>query len=298
MQRGIHYIDFPQAKYGTMTAPKSTKSQYAEEKHDRGKGPAVAVNLVKAKEHARKQVEIEFKLSTIPDHVPDYPTFDISEILHGKVLGKGGFGTVSEIRAFIVDGVKVEQKRKERTKYSNGLDISADSIDESEHEATESRLFIAQHCLRKNREARYAIKVLSPEVVANQNLLLQGMMDMALETRFLGDLDHPNIVKLRGISECDPFNECYFLVMDRLYDTLENRIQKTWIFRHKNQTGFLGKKILDRKGKKRNALYEERIVYAYDLAAAINYLHRRSIIYRDLKPENVGFDVRDDIKVR
>ncbi|ACI65481.1 predicted protein, partial [Phaeodactylum tricornutum CCAP 1055/1] len=36
---------------------------------------------------------------------------------------------------------------------------------------------------------------------------------------------------------------------------------------------------------------------AYDLASALKYLHDLNIIYRDLKPDNIGFDVRGDVKI-
>ena len=35
---------------------------------------------------------------------------------------------------------------------------------------------------------------------------------------------------------------------------------------------------------------------AFQIAAAMQYLHSHSIIFRDLKPKNIGFDVRGDGK--
>jgi len=50
-------------------------------------------------------------------------------------------------------------------------------------------------------------------------------------------------------------------------------------------------------GTKKDTLYEERLLVAYDLSSALAYIHRCRIIHRDLKPDNMGFDVRGNIKV-
>lgn len=271
-----------------MTAPPNRKNS-ALKTH--GHKNAVAE---KGKEHAKHMVAKVFESSLIQDRTGEMPKFGKNELQMGKVLGKGGFGTVYEIRAFLLNGVKVEQKSKG---FSDDLDETEYDFGEDGQREKEARFFIAQHCLRNNSDARYAVKLLSPEVVANPGMFLQGMMDMALETRFMSDIEHPNIVKIRAMARCGAFDEQYFLVMDRLYDTLERRIQNVWLPRFKRQSSFFGKAILDRKGEKKDALFEERIVYAYDLSAAINYLHQRKILYRDLKPENIGFDCRNDIKL-
>eukprot|EP00566_Odontella_aurita_P027044 CAMPEP_0113592620 /NCGR_PEP_ID=MMETSP0015_2-20120614/37950_1 /TAXON_ID=2838 /ORGANISM="Odontella" /LENGTH=163 /DNA_ID=CAMNT_0000499181 /DNA_START=36 /DNA_END=524 /DNA_ORIENTATION=- /assembly_acc=CAM_ASM_000160 len=51
------------------------------------------------------------------------------------------------------------------------------------------------------------------------------------------------------------------------------------------------------KAKRRNKLWEDRVVAAFDLSAAFEYLHSHNIVYRDTKPHNIGFDIRGDIKL-
>ena len=41
----------------------------------------------------------------------------------------------------------------------------------------------------------------------------------------------------------------------------------------------------------------QRLTASYGIASALSHLHKHSILYRDLKPANVGFDVRDDVKI-
>ena len=243
---------------------------------------------------ARNFVAKDFEDSSITDETGSFPTFQMKELKLGKVLGKGGFSTVWEVRAFHVDSDEATSTTTRTGTCHNHDDDDGNDDTEglpSELLGMESRKFIAKHCLREETgDARYAVKKLSKETVqsSDQQFYLTGIIDVAAEVRFLSAIEHPNIVKLRAVAASDPFTENYFIVMDRLYDTLEVRIKK-WKSRAARSRGFVGF-VLDRKSEKAEELYMERIVAAYDLAAAIGYLHNRNIIFRDLKPENIGFE--------
>ena len=195
-------------------------------------------------------------------------------------------------------------------------------------------------------DARYALKRLKPSVLADPDLLMQGIADMATESRFLASLEyHPNIVKLRGMAQ-DKFQSGYFIIMDKLGDTLEQRIERIWRPKEKKKSKFtraIGRlkklsiaspNLSSGKNPKRLAhsnstgtyllspslpnrkflspsnappppsmkwtsqeTLPQRLLASYGIASAICHLHQHSILYRDLKPANVGFDVRDDVKI-
>jgi serine/threonine protein kinase len=252
------------------------------------------------KKYAANKVDETFANSNIKDKSSYFPKFTKEELKLGKVLGKGGFGTVYEVKGF--DATANSRQKVSSLKMiamsTRNLMSSFNSVDDDEEVNAgqmEYREFIAEHCIRGNGDARYAVKVLSPSVINDPGTFIQGSIDMAVETRILSSIEHPNIIKMRALAKVSPFSEEYFIVMDRLYDTMEGRISK-WEKRQKKLKG-VGGKLFDRKGDKKKELLEEIMVASYDLSDALGYLHGKKIIYRDIKPENIGFDIRDDVKI-
>jgi serine/threonine protein kinase len=144
----------------------------------------------------------------------------------------------------------------------------------------QDKQYLSQHVTTSKGKSRYAVKIISPHIVRGDfKRFLQAAADMATETYFFSVLNHPHILKMRAVGQGDFFLPSYFLVLDRLYDTLSVKIEGAW----KRQKDHLENDFFvwnrHRKGR---GLWDERVGVARDLARALAYLHDMGIIYRDL----------------
>ena len=132
----------------------------------------------------------------------------------------------------------------------------------------------------------------SPSVVAIKKVQGSGLSDhrrehaqrdLLHESHLLSSLDHKNIIRIYGTGPldgdiiCDK-NRHPFIVLEKLTCTLEDRLQ------------------LWRKNKK-GELFRTRLQVAASIASALAYLHSNGIVFRDLKPSNVGFDIYGNVKL-
>ncbi|KAL3785152.1 hypothetical protein ACHAW5_000184 [Stephanodiscus triporus] len=96
----------------------------------------------------------------------------------------------------------------------------------------------------------------------------------------------------------------YFLIIDRLFEVLDERIRR-WhsptyqkestmrrVFTSFTKSGGANNNSIDY-----TKVMDEQLDVALQISAALTYLHECNIICRDLKPVNIGFDVRGDVKL-
>jgi serine/threonine protein kinase len=124
------------------------------------------------------------------------------------------------------------------------------------------------------------MKQLSSDLKRSDKInFLKGTVDLAMETRFLASIHHENVISLKGISNIGAFSDGYFIILERLNETLGRKV-KGWMDMDRQCKGITG--VFTGSKKKAHTLQMERISAACDLAAAMGYLHQKDIVFRDL----------------
>lgn len=159
---------------------------------------------------------------------------------------------------------------------------------------------------------RYAVKHLRPKLsqIYDTRTFHCAAVDLIGEAGFLLSLQHPNIIKLRGFASAGPQgyrqgnHNGYFLILDQLPETMEQRLVhwRKKVKKYKSIKRSLVSKVLMKKNRetasrKLDQLLQERYHVAAEICGAMEYLHDRRMMNRDLKIANIGFDIRGDVKL-
>ncbi|KAG7352539.1 serine/threonine protein kinase [Nitzschia inconspicua] len=171
---------------------------------------------------------------------------------------------------------------------------------------------------------RYALKHLKRSLMDRQDEFQLAAAELACEAHILSSLDHPNILKIKGWAENGIASfetgqhNSFFLMLDLLDETLNQRIERwrdeqehhdftsmTTPIMTQQQPSFwrrvmrcpnayqtaLVQKQLERNTDQlyHQTLYLDKLRIVKEIASAIAYIHSNGIIFRDLKPNNIGF---------
>ncbi len=226
-----------------------------------------------------------------------------SEFTLGVRLGEGAFCDVKEITAITLkrkemkNGINGNKSGNQRqlaasiilpapkevasSAHSSAHDKDMNETDEADFPVNmfqnkdEIRKYMSEYCIRQDEiegdQARYALKQLKPTDSKKQ--IEQGLIDISIEAKFLSCLNHPNIIKMRGVSGV-PLTPNFGIVLDRLYMTLEDKMDM-WTADKKlaasgGVCGCLFGKI---DPYERARLLCQAVTVAYDLSCALRYIH-------------------------
>lgn len=137
---------------------------------------------------------------------------------------------------------------------------------------------------------RYACKHLKQKLMSQPKDFRSAAVELVYEAHMLASFDHPHILKIRGWSYNgvasfeEGRNDSFFLLLDLLDETLDMRIERWQCDQQQTAWPLLGSSATAAQSQ-----YLEKLQCMIEIISALEYIHQRGVIFRDLKPNNIGF---------
>jgi hypothetical protein len=159
----------------------------------------------------------------------EFPSFDHAEIDYGPMLGQGGFSDVFEVSNILLkwpgdanDAVAAEASSPistndtvvvvgEKESGKEDEEAAAEEEEEAHYDLRTARSHMSKRCIRFG-SARYAVKRIRADLSALNRARHDWFSDW---NSFFRVICHPNIVKMRAISNTPRLSADTFLIMDR-----------------------------------------------------------------------------------
>jgi hypothetical protein len=214
----------------------------------------------------------------------------IAEIVLGDIIGRGGFSFVHEIKDVRLQEIYDTGNEEAQSRADFASSFSSNQTTELAPNPTTTTA-------TPSTSSQYVLKTLRPDLPEDEHN--KGIIDLAVEAQFLASLSHPHILSLRASSNSDPLESRYFVVLDRLVSTLDHKL-KVWRRDVGINMGYWFGGCVGYCCGRMHVLHRiwiERFTVARDIASALEYLHGQDIVYRDLKPDNIGFNAEGQLKM-
>mmetsp|Transcript_18852 Transcript_18852/g.26581 ORF Transcript_18852/g.26581 Transcript_18852/m.26581 type:complete len:468 (-) Transcript_18852:191-1594(-) len=242
----------------------------------------------------------------------DVAPIEMDEIILGNKLGNGAFSDAYEVSGFRLksDDIGPLTPHEEKTRQA----LLDDTVGVAENDDDDSTVAsVTSNSSRGSRSSKstnkskkktpkvykkFVIKHLKPDLFekGQYGYLKMAACDIVKEACFLASIQHPHILRLRGMAKSGPQGfangrpDGFFLLLDRLSgDKLFDRLYK-WKDEISNRT------MLPMFSSMPERLFLEKVLkVAADVASALSYLHKHNIMHRDIKPTNLGFNMNGDV---
>ena len=223
----------------------------------------------------------------------DVPTLSEEEVMVGSILGSGSFSQVFQVQII-----------------SDEWEDPVVSDDEDEREAllgpppeSSRKTYLSMNsCTSTNSTSvpKYALKKIRADFEGDTVMTALGVKDAFYEAEILSHLPrHPHIVSLVALSKDfweDP--KSGFLLLERVSETLKHRLAR-WNRAQQSKTTSKGLffQFAKRRKQRLHAQYSRVNQVGLGIAHALNFLHKHGIVYRDIKPANIGFSYDGVVKL-
>lgn len=218
------------------------------------------------------------------------PVLSESEVKLGQILGNGAFCQVSSVRSIsLLQETQLEDEGQQEARKKMASLYKPSKLDKNlaiygRQQQTQDPL-----AFQPPRLAMKQVKDLSTK----KRRIAQA--DLKMELDILKSIPHHrNIIQLHAVGYRDADDDSLpeFLILGKLRFTLATMLNR---WRERRGMGVWEILGIDVKGSQ--DLWMERLVVLSRIADALQFLHSHQVIFRDLKPDNIGFDEYEMVKI-